>query len=88
MSKKTEVQINYAPADVISALRFAPSNSQFLAVASWDGTVRLYDVMANNMRQKYLHSSPVLDVCFQVIFLNASQKFYFICFAFFRILCT
>lgn len=66
MSKKTEIQISYSPTEVISALRFAPSNSQFLAVSSWDGTVRLYDVIANNMRQKFLHNSPVLDVCFQV----------------------
>lgn len=70
MAKKTEVQINYPPSDVISALRFAPSNGQFLAVASWDGSVRLYDVLANNMRQKYLHNSPVLDVCFQVRILK------------------
>lgn len=68
MSKKTEVQINYAPSDVISALSFAPQSSQFLATSSWDGSVRLYDVVANNMRQKYLHNSPVLDVCFQVSF--------------------
>ena len=66
MAKKTEVQINYAPSDVISSLNFAPSNSQFLAAASWDGSIRLYDVVTNIMRQKYLHSSPVLDVCFQV----------------------
>lgn len=68
MSKKTEVQVNYAPSDVISALSFAPQSSQFLAVSSWDGSVRLYDVVSNNMRQKYLHNSPVLDVCFQVKF--------------------
>lgn len=70
MAKKTEVQINYAPSDVISSLNFAPTNSQFLAASSWDGTIRIYDVVANNMRQKYLHSSPVLDVCFQVRFFS------------------
>ena len=68
MNKKTENQISHAPSDVISSLSFSPNNNQFLAVSSWDGTVRLYDVLSNNMRQKYLHNSPVLDVCFQVRF--------------------
>jgi cell cycle arrest protein BUB3 len=31
-----------------------------------DSTVRLYDVLTNNMRLKYTHDRPVLDVCFQV----------------------
>lgn len=66
MAKKSEVQINYAPSDVISCVCFSPSSSQFLAASSWDGTVRLYDTSANAMRQKYHHNTPVLDVCFQV----------------------
>jgi cell cycle arrest protein BUB3 len=66
MAKKTEIQINYAPSDTISSLSFGPDSSQFLLASSWDGSVRLYDVVANNMRQKYIHSCPVLDVCFQV----------------------
>lgn len=70
MAKKTEVQVQYAPNDVISSITFAPQSNQFLLVGSWDGSCRLYDVIANNMRQKYLHSSPVLDVAFQVKFSN------------------
>lgn len=71
MAKKTEVQINFAPSDALSALRFAPGPSaQYLLASSWDGSVRLYDVLANSMRQKYLHTCPVLDVCFQVRIFN------------------
>jgi cell cycle arrest protein BUB3 len=66
MAKKSEIQINYTPSDVISCVTFSPSSSQYLAVSSWDGTVRLYDTHANAMRQKYLHSTPVLDCSFQV----------------------
>lgn len=66
MAKKTEVQVAYPPNDVISSLSFAPESSQYLICSSWDGVVRLYDTQANNLRQKYVHSCPVLDVCFQV----------------------
>lgn len=65
MARKTEIQIQYAPSDVISALKFEPTNNQFLIASSWDCSVRLYDTVNNNMRQKYLHNSPVLDVAFQ-----------------------
>lgn len=30
-----------------------------------DCTVRLYDVVHNSIRQKYMHDAPVLDVAFQ-----------------------
>lgn len=66
MSKKTEIQLNSPPTDVISALRFAPESSQFLIVSSWDGILRLYDAQSNHLRQKFSHNCPVLDVCFQV----------------------
>lgn len=66
MARKTEVQILNPPSDVISALKFAPNNNQFLIVSSWDGSVRLYDTINNSLRQKYVHNSPVLDVAFQV----------------------
>jgi WD40 repeat protein len=65
-TKKTEIQINYAPQDTISSLSFAPESSQYLIASSWDGTVRLYDTTNNNLRQKYIHNCPVLDVAFQV----------------------
>jgi len=62
----SDTKLNSAPEDGISAVRFAPNSSQFLLVSSWDCTVRLYDVNDNFMRMKYMHSTPVLDCCFQV----------------------
>lgn len=70
MSKKTEIQISHPPTDTISSLSFGPENSQYLISSSWDGAVRLYDVLANSLRQKYVHNCPVLDVCFQVSFFH------------------
>jgi len=76
MAKKTEIQINHPPNDTISSLSFGPENSQYLIASSWDGGVRLYDVLGNNLRQKYVHNCPVLDVCFQVSsFHSSSHKF-------------
>lgn len=60
-----EFKLNNAPADGISAIKFGPTSSQFLLVSSWDDSVRLYDIIANNMRLKYSHSAAVLDCCFQ-----------------------
>ncbi|XP_055381365.1 mitotic checkpoint protein BUB3 [Condylostylus longicornis] len=65
MARKTEMQLNNPPSDVISAVKFAPGTNQFLIASSWDCTVRLYDVVNNIMRQKYMHDAPVLDVAFQ-----------------------
>lgn len=59
-----EFQLNSPPKDGISAVKFGPNSSQFLLVSSWDCSVRLYDVTANNMRMNYSHASPVLDCCF------------------------
>lgn len=76
MARKTEVQISYPPSDVISAVKFAPNNNQFLIVSSWDGLLRLYDVINNSLRQKYHHNCPVLDVCFQVRSINIVIKIF------------
>ena len=62
-----EFKLDSAPDDGISSLKFGPNTSQYLLVSSWDSTVRLYDVVSNQMRVKYSHSAPVLDACFQVI---------------------
>lgn len=61
----SETKLNSTPDDGISAVKFAPNSSQFLLVSSWDCTVRLYDINENFMRMKYVHSTPVLDCCFQ-----------------------
>jgi len=65
-SEMSETKLNSAPDDGISAVKFAPNSAQFLLVSSWDCTVRLYDINDNLMRMKYMHSTPVLDCCFQV----------------------
>nr|CAD7586250.1 unnamed protein product [Timema genevievae] len=63
---RTEFKLKTPPEDGISSVKFGPNSSQFLLVSSWDNSVRLYDVITNNMRLKYTHERPVLDVCFQV----------------------
>lgn len=68
MDRKTEVQLSNPPSDVISAVKFGPNSSQFLIASSWDCSVRLYDVVNNSMRQKYMQDAPILDVAFQVKF--------------------
>nr|XP_054766335.1 mitotic checkpoint protein BUB3-like [Lytechinus pictus] len=59
-----EFKLEQPPEDGISAVKFGPKSSQFLLVSSWDETVRLYDVQANQLRAKYKHDRPVLDCCF------------------------
>lgn len=59
-----EFKLNSCPNDGISAVKFAPTTSQFLLASSWDCTVRLYDITENTQRFKYSHSTPVLDCCF------------------------
>ena len=63
---RTEFKLKTPPEDGISSVKFGPNSAQFLLVASWDSSVRLYDVLTNNMRLKYTDERPVLDVCFQV----------------------
>ena len=63
-----EFKLDNPPGDGISAVKFGPSSSQFLLVSSWDESVRLYDVVGNNMRLKYNHAAAVLDCCFLVNF--------------------
>lgn len=65
--KKVETQLQEVPTDVISSLQFAPNSNQYLAMSSWDGTVRLFDITnPSKCRQKFGFESPVLDIAFQV----------------------
>lgn len=64
MERKPETQIQNAPSDIISSVKFSPNTNQFLLVSSWDSSVRLYDVVNNTLRQKYYHDAPVLDCAF------------------------
>ncbi|CAI9730862.1 checkpoint BUB3-like [Octopus vulgaris] len=59
-----EFKLKNPPTDGISAVKFGPNSNQFLLVSSWDSSVRLYDVISNNMRMMYNHSCAVLDCCF------------------------
>ena len=69
-----EFKLENPPSDGISAVKFGPNSAQFLLVSSWDTTVRLYDIVSNNMRIKYNHSSPVLDCCFHVSIVCESLR--------------
>jgi cell cycle arrest protein BUB3 len=60
----SEFQIEESPTDAISAVKFAPNNSQFLLASSWDRNVRLYDVDNNKLKAAYTHDTAVLDCCF------------------------
>lgn len=51
--------------DGIFVVKFGIIN-QFLLVFFWDQTVRLYDVIFNNLRIKYSYLEFVLDCCFYV----------------------
>jgi len=64
-SNRTEFKLKNSPGDCVQSVKFSPVTSQFLLVASWDKTVRLYDVAGNNMRLQYQHKAAVLDCCFQ-----------------------
>ncbi|KAL1505240.1 hypothetical protein ABEB36_004847 [Hypothenemus hampei] len=64
MKSQAEYKLKSPPDDAISSVKFGPNTNQFLLVSSWDSYVRLYDVTANNLRQKYSHENAVLDCCF------------------------
>ena len=61
----SELQLNDAPTDGVSSVKFSSKNSQYLLVSSWDSLVRLYDVEANKLKDSYSQSTyAVLDCCF------------------------
>lgn len=60
-----EYKLNDPPTDCIQSIKFGQVDNQHLLAASWDGTVRLYDVRANQIRVQYTHDAPVLDAAFQ-----------------------
>eukprot|EP01054_Gregarina_sp_Poly1_P001380 Gregarina_sp_Poly_1__1379@NODE_1341_length_4343_cov_180_690131_g429_i1_p2_GENE_NODE_1341_length_4343_cov_180_690131_g429_i1NODE_1341_length_4343_cov_180_690131_g429_i1_p2_ORF_typecomplete_len366_score42_36ANAPC4_WD40/PF12894_7/4_6e09ANAPC4_WD40/PF12894_7/1_8ANAPC4_WD40/PF12894_7/0_23ANAPC4_WD40/PF12894_7/0_002ANAPC4_WD40/PF12894_7/1_1e06WD40/PF00400_32/1_2WD40/PF00400_32/2e03WD40/PF00400_32/3_2e05WD40/PF00400_32/60WD40/PF00400_32/7_4e02WD40/PF00400_32/0_00011WD40/PF00400_32/0_31WD40_like/PF17005 len=58
-------ELTQSPSDAISRILFAPTEtSNLLLVASWDNSVRLYDVDLNTVRGVHLHDHAVLDCCF------------------------
>jgi mRNA export factor len=66
---KQDVALSDPPTDSISDIAFspAPNGPDFLAVASWDNKVRIYEIAANGQsqgRHAYEHSQPVLNCDF------------------------
>ncbi|EAU85308.2 polyA+ RNA export [Coprinopsis cinerea okayama7 len=60
-----DVEVADPPTDSISSLSFSPQ-AEYLAVASWDQSVRIYEVGPQGQTQgkaMYQHQGPVLDVC-------------------------
>ncbi|XP_015786893.1 mitotic checkpoint protein BUB3 [Tetranychus urticae] len=60
-----EFKLTSPPEDCIQSVKFGLNSSQFLLAASWDTTVRLYDISVNKLKTQYKHNSPVLDCAFQ-----------------------
>ncbi|KAK9247808.1 WD40-repeat-containing domain protein [Lipomyces tetrasporus] len=62
-----QFQLQNAPADIISAVRFNPSErySSFLLASSWDSTLSLYDTSVENGRllTRVDGVAPLLDCC-------------------------
>lgn len=67
---KQDVELGSPPEDSITALAFNPNPTDpkdFLAVASWDKKVRIYEIMSNGQGQGKAsidHDGPVFSVDF------------------------
>ncbi|KJA26258.1 hypothetical protein HYPSUDRAFT_36528 [Hypholoma sublateritium FD-334 SS-4] len=60
-----DIEVSDPPTDSISSISFS-SQADYMAVGSWDNSVRIYEVGANGQTQgkaMYQHQGPVLDVC-------------------------
>lgn len=60
----SQFELKGAPFDGISSVQFSPASSNFLLVSSWDSTVRLYDIAANEEKTKFDHRAAVLSTTF------------------------
>lgn len=66
LDSTNEIKLDNAPTDCIQSVKFGKNSSnQFLVSASWDFTVRLYDIYNNKLCAKYTHPAPVLDCALQ-----------------------
>jgi len=63
MSSTSQYELFNPPSDGISKVRFA-NKTNFLAVASWDKTVRFHDAVGNTLKQTWECPAAVLDVCY------------------------
>ncbi|KAE9408488.1 WD40 repeat-like protein [Gymnopus androsaceus JB14] len=60
-----DIAISNPPSDSISSLAFS-SKADYLAVGSWDNSVRVYEISPQGQSQgraMYSHQAPVLSVC-------------------------
>ncbi|CCM00075.1 uncharacterized protein FIBRA_02102 [Fibroporia radiculosa] len=60
-----DIEVADPPTDSISSISFSPQ-ADYLAVASWDNNVRIYEVGQNGQTQgkaMYAHQGPVLSLC-------------------------
>lgn len=69
---KSDVALSDPPTDTITALSFSPGQSQqdFLAIASWDNKVRIYEINQSGQsqgRHAFEHSQPVFDCDFSKV---------------------
>lgn len=60
-----EFKLDNAPDDCIQSVKFGSELNNILIAASWDGTVRIYDVANKSMINRYSHMEPVMDVALQ-----------------------
>jgi mRNA export factor len=71
---KSDVALSDPPTDSISDLAFSPATTpngtDFLAVASWDNKVRIYEINGQGQSQgkhAYEHAQPVLNCDFSKV---------------------
>ncbi|KAG7089882.1 hypothetical protein E1B28_011517 [Marasmius oreades] len=60
-----DIEISDPPTDSVSSMSFS-SQADYLAVGSWDNSVRIYEIGAGGQSQgkaMYQHQGPVLSVC-------------------------
>lgn len=60
-----EYKLDDPPSDCIQSVKFGENSNRLLLSTSWDCTVKLYDVITNQLKTQYLHDAPVLDAAFQ-----------------------
>lgn len=78
---KQDVELGNPPEDSISDLAFNPNptdQKDFLAVASWDKKVRIYEILSNGQGQpkaQIEHEAPVFSVDFSKVCLTDYTSF-------------
>eukprot|EP00923_Selenidium_pygospionis_P054952 GHVN01095798.1.p1 GENE.GHVN01095798.1~~GHVN01095798.1.p1 ORF type:complete len:333 (-),score=24.32 GHVN01095798.1:340-1338(-) len=58
-----EIEIRNRPGDGITKLMFSSQQTGLLWCASWDKTIRAYDVSHNTMEACLVFDTPILDLC-------------------------